>query len=167
MPVNVLYEGVLVAESADPKGLPSGLFLAMAGPMPVGTRLAVVAGDERRDVRVKHVLEAGGEIGVVVVGAQGERLTVEQLFSASGNGAAGPAPDEASGDGAGEESVIELEAESDDERPTNLELPIVDPNDPASIERAAAAAAASNGVGKGGEGDGRKGGKRRRGKRGR
>jgi hypothetical protein len=157
MAVNVLYEGLVLAESAVLKGLPAGLFLPMAGPMPVGTRLAVVAGEARREVQVSRVLEAGAEAGVFLVGARGERLTVEQLFTptAPAEGAAA-VPVELDGEAdVTVPAVIELEAESDDEPPATNGAP------------AAAVTEAADGGDKASDADGGKRGRGRRRKKGR
>lgn len=62
MPVDVSYEGIVLARGAQVKQTPAGLFLALEPPMPVGTLLH--AGDS--PVRVARVHEGAGS-GVIVV----------------------------------------------------------------------------------------------------
>lgn len=150
MPVDVLYEGLVLAERAEPKRMPSGWFVPMAAPMPVGTRLAVVVDGVKRAAQVARVQESAAEPGVFVVGEDGVAAALDQLppfgVAAAPRMTAAAGPAETSGAG-----VLEFEAEAPDDEPT-LEI---------STGTDAAAHSSSEGD-KNGEADGKKGRKRRR-----
>src|SRR5579871_4082717 len=67
MPVDVLYEGVVLARGAQVKETPAGLYVALEAPMPVGTRLVLDESGRSSKVRVARVHEGIGP-GVVVLG---------------------------------------------------------------------------------------------------
>lgn len=78
MPVDVSYEGVLVARGAEVKETPAGLFLALDAPMPVGTLLQL----GEAQVRVARVHEGVGP-GVIVHAVDQVKLpTVDVVVSA-------------------------------------------------------------------------------------
>ena len=67
MSVTVLYDGITLAEAVDVKVGELGVFLPLAAPMPVGTRLVLdKAGVGRQSIRVRKVTEGGPEPGVYI-----------------------------------------------------------------------------------------------------
>ena len=79
MVVEVLYEGLRVAEAAEAREESGGLFVALAAPLPVGTRLLLRSPGGEQPVRVERVNE-GTSPGVLVRNLDGKV-------------AAGPPPD--------------------------------------------------------------------------
>jgi hypothetical protein len=69
MAVDVLYQGIVLQRGSAVKDTPSGLFVTLDQPMPVGTALTLDEAGASRAVRVARVHEGVGP-GVIVV-AQG------------------------------------------------------------------------------------------------
>lgn len=91
MALNVLYEGITLAEGVEVRPGEDGLFLPLAAPMPVGTRLHVErAGQGRQRVRVRRVVE--GEASGVFISAEGAQLfpLVEAAAVATSTAVSGP-----------------------------------------------------------------------------
>ena len=84
--LNVVYEGLILAKGAEARATDAGLFVALAAPMPVGTRLDVEHAGEggvtRRTVRVTRTVEVGGagEVGVILADEAGGRVSLDDLF---------------------------------------------------------------------------------------
>jgi hypothetical protein len=66
MVVDVLYEGLEVAKAAEARDQDGCLFVSLAAPMPVGTRLTLRSADGDKVARVERVTEQSGSSGVLV-----------------------------------------------------------------------------------------------------
>ena len=76
--VDVLFEGVVLAQGVALRAGEAGLFAPMPAPMPVGTRLDLAQGEARHVVRVARVSETG-DVGMFLVGEHGARLALSSL----------------------------------------------------------------------------------------
>jgi hypothetical protein len=66
MVVDVLYEGLEVAKGAEAREQDGALFVSLASPMPVGTRLTLRSDKGDQVARVEQVNEQSGGSGVLV-----------------------------------------------------------------------------------------------------
>ena len=80
MLVKVAYEGITLADAAEARSSAAGLFVALAAPMPVGTRLRIEHGGSvagaAMAARVSRVQETG-EVSVFVVAESGGALSLD------------------------------------------------------------------------------------------
>jgi hypothetical protein len=81
MVVDVLYEGLELAQAAETREQDGGLFVPLAAPMPVGTQLLLRGSDGDQLVRVERVSEVPASSGVLV-------KPVEATAAAGGTSAA-------------------------------------------------------------------------------
>src|SRR5689334_18837906 len=75
MSIEVIYQGLSIAKDARFRLQEGGIFVHLAGPMPVATPLSLQAGDHTLRGKVRRVVEKEGEgAGMLVAPAEGTRL---------------------------------------------------------------------------------------------
>lgn len=98
MPVDVLYEGLVLARGVEVETVAEGVFVALSAPMPVGTALLVDGPGGRTAARVVRVVETGAVPGNFLAGADGGPLLLEAPPAFAGNDSASAAPEVPDGD---------------------------------------------------------------------